>query len=69
MGQHVREAHRERGSLGAGRGPASLEVNNSASNTNHTMDTMRVRVLWLPTAWGLGPCARWLRRPPPLVPS
>jgi hypothetical protein len=26
-----------------------------SSDTNHNMDTMRVLVMWLPTAWGLGP--------------
>ena len=61
--------HREHGSLGAARGPASLEVNNSASDTNHAMDTMRVLVLWLPTVWGLG-AVRMVAAPPlPLVPS
>jgi len=54
LAQHVREAHCERGSLGAGRGPACLEVNDIASDTNHTMYTMRVRIPWLPKAWGLG---------------
>ena len=54
LAQHMRAGQGERGSLGAGRGPASLEVNNSASGTNYTMDTMRVLVLWLPRAWGLG---------------
>jgi hypothetical protein len=40
----VREVHREHGILGAGRGPASLEDDHSAPDTNHTMDVMRVLV-------------------------
>lgn len=40
-------------------------VNNSAPDTNHIMDTMRVLVLWLPRAWAWGPCGWWMRRPSP----
>jgi hypothetical protein len=65
----VRDSHRERGSLGAGCGPASLEVNNSASDTNHTMDPMRVLVMWLSTVWGLG-AVRMVAAPvPPSSPA
>ena len=66
--QHLREAHRERGSLGAGRGPASLRVRNSAADSNHTMGTERVLVLCLPKAWGPGAVRRVAARPLPLVP-
>ncbi len=66
--QHLREAHRERGSLGAGRGPASLGVRNSAADSNHTMGTERVLVLCLPKAWGPGAVRRVAARPLPLVP-
>ena len=69
MAQHAREAHRERGSLGAGRGPASLE------------ETPALRIPTTPWtlcgfsscgyqelgAWG--PCGWWLADPLPLVPS
>jgi len=60
----VRDAHRERGSLGAGRGPASLEANDSAPDTNYTMDTMRALILRLPSAWGLGAVRKVAARTP-----
>jgi hypothetical protein len=66
----VREVNREHGSLGAGRGPASLEDDHAARDTNHTMDIMRVLVLWLRRSWGLG-AVRMVAapNPPPPVPS
>ena len=33
------------------------------------MDTMRVLVLWLPTAWGLGAVREVATQPLPFVPS
>ena len=59
-----REVHRELGSLRAGRGPASLEVHNGGSDTDHTMDTLRVLVVLPPTDWGLG-AVRMVAAPTP----
>src|ERR1035437_8196563 len=43
-------------------------VSNSASVPT-TMDTMRVLVLWLPTAWGLGAVREVATQPPPSSPA
>jgi hypothetical protein len=71
VGSPRTEAYRERGSLGAGRGPASLEVNNSAPDTSRNLGTKRVLVLCLPKAWGParaeGGCAGTLSLFPALV--
>jgi hypothetical protein len=68
MAQHAREAHRERGSLGAGRGPASLEETTALRipTTPWTLCGFSSCGYQELGAWG--PCGWWLRGPP-LVPS
>ena len=63
LAQHVREAHRERGSLGAGRGPASRDET-TALRIPTTPWTLCGFVLWLPRARGLG-AVRMVAAPAP----
>jgi hypothetical protein len=69
LAQHVREAHRERGSLGAGRGPASLEETTALRipTTAWTICGFSSCAYQELGAWG--PYGWWLRRPPPPRPS
>jgi len=48
--------------------PSISRRDHGAPENNHSMDTMRVLVLWLPRAWGLG-AVRMVaaRTPSPLV--
>jgi len=65
----TREAHRERGSLGAGRGAASLEVNNSTSDTTTPWTLCRFSSCGYQQLGAWGPCGCWLRRRLPLAPG
>jgi len=67
--RHARRAHRERGSLGAGRGPASLEETTALRipTTPWTLCGFSSCGYQELGAWG--PCGWWLRGPPPPRPQ
>jgi hypothetical protein len=54
LSQRVHEFHLERASFGVGRGPGYLEGNNSTSDADLTIDTVRVLPLWSPNCLGAG---------------
>ena len=60
---------RERGRLGAGGSPASLEASNRAPDTQSVMDPVRVLALVRLRTGGLGAMRKVASPTPPLVPS
>ena len=65
----AREAHRERGSLEAGRGPASLDETTALRIPTPPLTPYGLSSCGYQELGAWGPCGRWLRRPPPPRPS
>lgn len=70
LAEHVGEAHRERGSLEAGPGRASLQASSRTADTNSAMDAVRAPVLPILRVVGMGGLAEGDGADPlPFVPS
>ena len=65
----AREAHRERGSLGAGRGPASLDETTALRIPTPPLTPCGLSSCGYQGLGAWGPCGRWLRWPPPPRPQ
>jgi len=67
--QHLRKAHRERGSLGAGRGPASLNGEQQRFSANYHGPVRVLAPYQLSELGAWGAVRKVAALPPPLVPS